>query len=139
MKNLLFPVPLLLLLSVCKPAAPSTENSTMPASSTATQPASNTDLLIGKWQSTDDPESIVEFDGKQKKDRYAGDLTSSGAYTVGDNCTNPSDAGKGTPSGGDYISVAEDDMCWEINNLNADFLSLSYVARGNNLQYNRMK
>lgn len=155
MKNLLFAAPMLLLLSACNPATPSTEGTpaagapatatqpatppngqpaTPPANARQAAPAGFADLLQGKWQSTDDPKAVVEFVGNQRKEAGISET-----FTLGDRCTNAGDAENGAPAEKDhYITVAESDMCWYIVDLTADHLSLSYVGRGNTLEYKRM-
>jgi hypothetical protein len=155
MKNLLLVLPLLLSLAACNPSAPSTEGgatkapqpqinpipptdadpATPPANARQAAPSSNADLLQGKWRSDDDPSNVLEFAAGKRIE--GGDAE---PYTLGDHCTNPS-VNNSFMAGGKYryISCVQSDQCWYINELTTDKLSLSYMGRGNTLNYTRMK
>jgi hypothetical protein len=110
------------------PPANARQSAPAPAATTA-------ERLIGKWQSTDDKSNVLEFDGKN---RIEGGQSAS--YTLGDRCTNEMNKDDGTPAESDrYISSASDDMCWYIIEVTPDKLSLSYMGRGNTLNYTRIR
>jgi hypothetical protein len=146
MRQLLLTLPILLSLTACNPAAPSTAapatNSPQPQvdpapPANARQAALGTraELLVGKWRSNDDPSVVLEFDGKNRIE--AG---TSEPYVLSDHCLNPADADNGIPAEKDaYLSCADSDLCWYIIDLSADQLSLSYMGRGNTLAYTRIR
>ena len=147
MKNLLLALPILLLLAACNPSAPtSSAEATQPAPQVDpvppanarqanAQPATGADLLQGKWRSDDDPSNVLEFAGGKRIE--GGD---SEPYTLADHCTNPTDNNGSSPAEKDrYISCEQSDLCWYIVELTADKLSLSYMGRGNTLNYTRIQ
>lgn len=149
MKNLYLALPILLMLVACNPSAPaSTAEATQPAPTpqvdpvppadarqAKAQPTTGADLLQGKWRSDDDPSNVLEFAGGKRIE--GGD---SEPYTLGDHCTNPTDNNGSSPAEKDrYISCDQSDLCWYIVELTADRLSLSYMGRGNTLNYTRIQ
>lgn len=93
-------------------------------------------LLEGAWISTEDPKSKLII----TKDRfilaYEGSQSDSSKYTVSkQDCSGRNDGGDGSY----YISLPEEEMCYVIDNLDKENLSLVYTARGNTLNYKRVK
>lgn len=100
-----------------------------------------TDMLQGQWQSTEDPKSFLLFEKGVLKSRYG----SKGAWTseaivVSGRCMNEGDKDRvDKPEKERYISSRESDMCWYIESVDKNRLSLTYMARGNTLSYRRVK
>jgi hypothetical protein len=93
---------------------------------------SNLDALQGKWVSSDDFDSEVEFTGNVKKDYYATELmnqTEFDLYLEREATTSDSD--------GKYLILGQgdDQMEYSIVNISADYLELTYLPRGNTLKY----
>ena len=92
-------------------------------------------LLIGKWQSTDDENNFVEFTSKLQIETNIG-VEDIEEYTLSNTCIN----GEGTASKeDDYISGQKSELCWYIISIDEENLSLSFVGRGNTLNYRRVK
>lgn len=92
-------------------------------------------LLIGKWKSTDDENNFIEFTSKLKIETNIG-VEDIEEYTLSNTCIN----GEGTASQeDDYISGLKSELCWYIISLDEGNLSLSYLGRGNTLNYKRVK
>lgn len=98
-------------------------------------------LLQGKWQHTDDLDNILVFDGDKRKEIADGiDEWQEEAFILSDHCQNPTDADNGIPAERDrYITCPESDMCWYIVEIDQEKLSLSYMGRGNTLNYIRVE
>ena len=94
--------------------------------------------LQGRWQSVDDPNSIVTYLGDQKMEVYEGvanSLTES-TIEIGANCLN----GENPVAEDDtYISDIESGLCWAIIKLTEDELELAFMGRGNTLKYKRLE
>jgi|GEM_PF-487707 len=84
---------------------------------------SNFNLLQGKWRSIDDPNSVIEFKDKRKMDYYSNEKLSEGDFNLK----------------GDYLTVRSDNETFEyrILELSDQVLTLTYLPRGNTLQYER--
>lgn len=92
-------------------------------------------LLIGTWQSTDDENNFVEFTSKLKTETNVG-VEDIEEYILSNTCIN----GEGTASKeDDYISGLKSELCWYIISMDEENLSLSYLGRGNTLNYKRVK
>ncbi len=92
-------------------------------------------LLLGTWQSTDDENYFVEFTSKLKIENNIG-VEDIEEYTLSNTCMN----GEGTESKEDhYISGQKSELCWYIISIDEENLSLSFVGRGNTLNYRRIK
>ncbi|WP_276390699.1 hypothetical protein [Eudoraea chungangensis] len=92
-------------------------------------------LLIGQWKSTNDENNFIEFTSSFKIETNSGaeDIE---AYILSNNCIN----GEGTASKeDDYISGLKSELCWYIISMDEKNLSLSYLGRGNTLNYQRVK
>ena len=97
-------------------------------------------LLQGKWQAVDDKKNFLVFDKNERKETGDGSTWDSETYVLSDKCLNESDLENGIePEKDKYISCAESDLCWYIVLINKDFLTLSYMGRGNSLEYKRVK
>lgn len=85
----------------------------------------NLDLLQGKWVSTEDSKSEIQFSGTKKIDYYDGEKLSESEFIIEEK---------------KYLTVgpAEDDMRYIIINLSKDNLSLTYLSRGNTLNYTKL-
>ena len=99
------------------------------------------ELLHGKWQSMDDKTNFLMFDENERKESSDGMKTwDNEAFVLSNKCLNESDKDNGLGLEKDkYISCMESDLCWYIVSLNKDFLTLSYMGRGNTLKYKRLK
>ena len=98
------------------------------------------ELLIGKWQALDDKNNFLVFDKNERKE-IGGGMTSwdSEPYVLSNKCMNEGDKENGIePEKDKYISCVESDLCWYIISVNKDFLTLSYMGRGNTLKYKRV-
>ncbi|MFY0607098.1 MAG: hypothetical protein JXR10_10300 [Cyclobacteriaceae bacterium] len=92
-------------------------------------------LLIGKWRSTDDENNFVEFTSKLRIETNTG-VEDIEEYVLSNTCAN----GEGAASKeDDYISGLKSELCWYIIAVDEEHLSLSYVGRGNTLNYSRVK
>jgi hypothetical protein len=99
------------------------------------------ELIQGKWQSIDDKTNFLMFDKNERKEIGAGmENWDVEPFELSDKCLNESDKENGIESEKDkYISCKESDSCWYIVSINKDFLTLSYMGRGNTLEYKRVK
>jgi hypothetical protein len=97
-------------------------------------------LLQGKWQAVDDKKNFLVFDKNERKETGDGSNWDSEKYVLSNKCVNESDKENGIePEKDKYISCVESDLCWYIVSINKDFLTLSYMGRGNLLNYKRVK
>jgi len=103
--------------------------------------ATTNELLQGKWQSINDRTNFLVFEKNQRKEISEGmDTWDIETFVLSNKCSNESDKDNGTqPENNKYISCKESDMCWYIVNINKNFLTLSFVGRGNTLKYKRVK
>jgi len=94
--------------------------------------------LQGKWQSTDDARSVIELKDHLYIDYYGGKRLATATFVLDQAC--PGTTGAGHPSdNGPYLVEPKEGMCWEIIDVTDTGLSLSYTARGNTLNYRRLK
>jgi hypothetical protein len=102
---------------------------------------STIELLQGKWQSLDDKTNYLIFDKNNRKESSDGMKTwDNEAFVLSNKCLNESDQENGLQLEKDkYLSCKESDLCWYIVSLNKDYLTLSYMGRGNTLKYKRVK
>lgn len=97
-------------------------------------------LLQGKWQAVNDKKNFLVFDKDKRKETGDGSTWNSETYVLSNKCMNESDLENGfEPEKDKYISCTESDLCWYIVLINKDFLTLSYMGRGNSLKYKRVK
>ena len=92
-------------------------------------------MLIGKWQSTDDENNFVEFTKDAKIETY-GDYEDTERYSISNSCKN---GGEIESNEDNYISGWMSELCWYIISVDDKNLSLSFVGRGNTLNYKRIK
>jgi len=92
-------------------------------------------LLIGKWQSTDDENNFVEFTKDARIETY-GDYEDTERYSISNSCKN---GGEIESNEDNYISGWMSELCWYIISVDDKNLSLSFVGRGNTLNYKRIK
>ncbi len=92
-------------------------------------------LLIGKWQSTDDENNFVEFTKDARIETY-GDYEDTERYSISNSCKN---GGEIESNEDNYISGLMSELCWYIISVDDKNLSLSFVGRGNTLNYKRIK
>jgi hypothetical protein len=131
-----------LLLIACISFTQSTGQNKVKKVTTQTTSASSViELIQGKWQSLDDKKNFLFFDKNERKEIGYGMKTwSSEKFELSNKCLNESDLEKGSESEKDkYITCKESDMCWYIESIDKDFLTLIYMARGNTHQYKRVK
>ena len=81
-------------------------------------------LLIGKWQSTEDKYSLVEFTDTKKTDRYKGVQTVTQPYYIRDSTI--------------IVGKESYDMKYDFY-VTKNVLNLVYLPRGNTLTYKRVK
>lgn len=94
--------------------------------------------LQGKWQSTTDARSVIEIKQHQYIDYYDGKRLDAATFILDRACSGA--AGAGHPGDNEkYLVEPREDMCWEIVGVNEEGLELSYTARGNTLNYRRIK
>lgn len=99
------------------------------------------ELIQGKWQSIDDKTNFLMFDENERNGSSDGMKTwDKEAFVLSNKCLNESDKDNALELEKDkYISCKESDLCWYIVAINKDFLTLSYMGRGNTLKYKRVK
>lgn len=107
----------------------------------ALETSSTFQLLQGKWQSMDDKSDFLVFENNHRKEKSSGvDKWDDDVFTLSDHCINESDSSSTVPKEKDkYLSCKEFDLCWYISLLDANRLKLTYVGRGNELVYKRVK
>ncbi|WP_375436854.1 hypothetical protein [uncultured Hymenobacter sp.] len=106
---------------------------------TSGAPAKSTyQLLQGKWQSTDDARSVIELKGHAYIDYYGGEPLDTAEFVLAQAC--PSEAGAGYLGDNErYLVEPKEAMCWEVVGVDEESLELSYTARGNSLNYRKIK
>lgn len=104
------------------------------------QKKSVAELLEGTWQHVDDKTTFLVFkDGLRKEIADGMDDWDVEPYTLSDFCTNDMDKDTDLPHEKDrFISCNESDLCWYIVQLDEDNLILSFMGRGNTLEYKRV-
>ena len=101
--------------------------------------SSNAKLLIGKWRSKDDPKNVIEYTPYDLINYYDEKLIDSEPYCLSPKCMNSAEVSLPPSNKHDYISVIDSDMCWNIVSIDDNHLTLSFMGRGNSLEYNRIK
>lgn len=103
--------------------------------------SSTLQLLQGKWQSMDDKSDFLVFDSNHRKEKAGGTGEwDDEVFILSDHCQNESDSDSTRPGEKDkYISCKKSDLCWYITSLDYNRLTLSYMGRGNELRYKRVK
>ncbi|MDD4409765.1 MAG: hypothetical protein PHW52_03900 [Candidatus Pacebacteria bacterium] len=107
------------------PSTPSEEAVSPPTGSVQKQEEEKAYSVLGKWESLDDPASSIEFNGGKMIDYYQGEKMSEGAFTIKDDIIN--------------TTIDGEVMQYEIVSIDNDKLVLSYLARGNTLNYKKIK
>ncbi len=99
------------------------------------------ELLQGKWQSIDDKTNFLIFEKNERKEISDGMKSwDKEVFELSNKCLNENDNDNGTKLEKEkYISCKKSDMCWYIVSINDNFLTLSYMGRGNSLKYKRIK
>jgi hypothetical protein len=82
-------------------------------------------LIQGKWSSVGDNDSIIEFDGDAKVDYYRDQKLLEGKFKITDNLLT--------------VTIDGDTYKYTILNVSDSDLSLSYLPRGNTLDYKRVE
>lgn len=122
---------------------PAATNPETQGSATVASQKTALELLQGKWQSTDDQTNFVVFENNHRKEANIVDGKGDWDDTeivVSDHCMNAMNNDDATAKEKDrYISCLKEDLCWYILTLNDSTLSLSYMARGNTLEYKKVK
>jgi hypothetical protein len=117
------------------------QNKTSTTPTTKVTPTTVNQLLQGKWQSMDDKTNYLVFEKNLRKEIGDGMKTwDVEPYALSNKCVNESDVDTEMELVKDkYISCKESDMCWYIDAVTKDFLTLIYMGRGNSLRYKRVK
>ena len=100
------------------------------------------ELLQGKWQSLEDENSFMIIEGDHMKNYYGGmeDVLDNEMIIISDSCMNESDSDNDLPEEKNrYLSNPNLDMCWYIEYLDENNLTLVYMARGNALNFRRIE
>lgn len=98
-------------------------------------------LLQGKWQHIDDQTNYLVFEGNHRKE-IAGDMNEwdDEEFILSDKCLNESNKSTDMELAADqYITCSKSDLCWYIISVDEKNLTLSYMGRGNTLEYRRVK
>jgi len=101
--------------------------------------SNNAKLLVGKWQSKDDPKSVIEYTPYDLINYYDEKLIDCEPYCLSPKCMNGAEVSLPPSSNHDYTSVIDSDMCWYIVSIDENNLTLSYMGPGNTLQYQRIQ
>jgi hypothetical protein len=98
-------------------------------------------LLQGKWQHMEDKTNLLVFDKNHRREIADGmDKWDDEIFVLSDHCLNESNSYSTEPKEKDkYISCKESDLCWYITSLDSNYLTLTYLARGKELVYKRVK
>ena len=99
------------------------------------------ELLKGKWQHVEDKSNYLVFEDGLRKE-IAGEAKNwdEEEYVLSNSCLNVSDKENNIKTEElRFISCLNSDMCWYIVNLDEINLTLSYMGRGNSLNYTRVK
>ncbi|MBS1772217.1 MAG: hypothetical protein JST82_05110 [Bacteroidetes bacterium] len=92
-------------------------------------------LLPGTWVSVDDPKSTLIITKDYYILCYAGNDNDTSKYTV----SHKSCADSDNNTDEYYIFLEEEEMCYGVEDVSKDNLSLVYLERGNMLEYRRVK
>lgn len=97
-------------------------------------------LLQGRWQNTEDTSNYLVFEDNIRKETAAGAQGwYSEPYILTDRCLNESNQNTDVArEKARYISCKKSDLCWYIVALTKNSLHLSYMGRGNSLQYTKV-
>jgi hypothetical protein len=96
--------------------------------------SNNLSLIQGKWTSVEDSNSVIEFNGNTKIDYYSGSKMDEGSFGLyeGKSFINSN-------NNGSYLraTIDGDSFDYYIVSVSEDSLVLSYLPRGNTLNYRR--
>jgi len=100
---------------------------------------SNFDLLQGKWISTDDTNSMIEFKDNSKIDYYSDEQLSEESFNLYQDW--PVAENSQVNKNGEYLIVGSSEAPFEyaIADLSDEVLVLIYLPRGNTLEYERVR
>lgn len=103
--------------------------------------ASVKELLQGKWQDVEETTHVLMFENNVRKEISEGDKNwDIETFILSSKCLNDLDIDNDIELEKDkYITCKESDLCWYIEFINKDFLTLRYMGRGNLLKYKRVK
>ena len=89
----------------------------------------------------EDKTNFLVFDKNERKEIAEGmEAWDIELFELSDKCLNESDEENETELEKEkYISCKESDICWYIVSINKDFLTLSFMGRGNSLKYKKVK
>ena len=98
------------------------------------------DLIQGKWQNLNDKTNYLIFDNNNRKEIGSGMQTwNVESFILSKKCLNENDEKNNVRSKEDrYISCKDSDLCWYIEEVDKNFLTLIFVGRGNTLKYKRI-
>jgi len=122
------------------PAANAQASTQPPEASTETEALQVTtvSMLLGDWVSSDDPRAGLSVSDSMFAQSYDGEVLDKGSYVIADAvAASKSDAANPM---GRYITVFSDSppIAYYVIDVSANTLSLSYVGRGNTLNYTRI-
>ena len=99
-------------------------------------------LILGTWQSLEDPRSVLLITRTTYQEKYPGLPNSKLTYRITNACPNP-DAPKLIGKQKDILVTydAKESLsyCYGIDLLNNNLLTLIYLGRGNSLHFKRIK
>lgn len=96
-------------------------------------------LLVGIWQSLDDPTNFMEFTDTDLNWSPGSGNPETEPYQLSKNCLNESNEFAIELQDPEYISVKKSDLCWYIVSLDENNLELAYVGRGNTTKYEKVE
>ncbi len=97
------------------------------------------DLLQGRWTDTEDAKSEIEFAKNKWIFIYDGKNSSEAEFLLSSKCLTAKT--EATNNDGNMITLLEggDFVCYEILKVDAENLSLSFLSRGNTLNFKKKK
>ena len=97
------------------------------------------ELLKGKWRHTEDKKNLLVFENNLRKESGDGGKTwEQTTFALKDHCKDAEGAAASEAKSVDHYISTEDDLCWHIDSVSKTKLSLTYVGRGNTLNYVRV-
>lgn len=98
------------------------------------------DSLQGYWQSEEDSKYVIQFVGRNEISFYDKQRTNSAAIILGDSCIEDMSVNSSSLNGNFLMAIDKDsNLCYSINDLTDNHLTLMYQARGNLLLFKRIK
>ena len=100
---------------------------------------SNAELLQGKWVNDEDKTNFLVFENNIRKE-IAGDMDTwdEEEYILSDKCEIETDNSIKAEKDS-YITCKNANLCWYIASITKENLTLTYLGRGNTLNYHRVK